>query len=131
MNRYVHFPLNSVNARSRLGRCLAPIDLWGDFGREMDAESSELIGGMRSLTMTRKSRESSVRIETSACNELSVKIDNGKGVYMGENFHHDLDTLPDAYGIVTAIQILSTRFEDEMADAEAIINNTMKVAHSR
>ena len=60
----------------------------------MDAESSELIGGMRSLTITRKSRESSVRIETSACNQLSVKIDNGMGVYMGVNFHHNLETLP-------------------------------------
>ena len=50
---------------------------------------------------------------------------------MGVSFHHDLETLPDAYGSVTAIQILSTRFEDEMADGEAIINNIMKVAHSR
>lgn len=131
INRDVHFRLNSSNERILLGRHLAPIGPWGDFGKEMESNSSELIGGMRSLTMTRKSKETSVRIETNARIEPSVKIDDGKGVYMGVNFHHDLRNLPDAFGSETAIQILSARFEDEMAEAEAIINNIMEVAHSQ
>ena len=131
INRIVHFRLNSFNERSDLGRRLAPIGPWGDFGKEMESDSVELIGGMRSLTMTRKSKETSVSIDTNAQIEPSVKIDDGKGVYMRVNFHHELENLPDGYGSETAIQILSTRFEDEMAEAEAIIYHIMKVAHSK
>ena len=131
INRNVHFRLNSLDARIRLGRRLAPIDIWGEFGKEMDVESSELIGGMRSLTVTRKSKETSVRINTNVKIEPSAKIDDRRGVFMSVNFHHDLENLPDAYGSETAIQILTARFEDEMAEAEAIINNIMKAAHSQ
>ena len=131
VNRDVHFRLNSFEARTRLGRRLAPIDVWGDFGKEMDGVSSELIGGVRSLTMMRKSREPLVRIDTNVQIESSVKIDARKGVFMNVNFHHDLENLPNAYGSETAIQILTERFEDEMAEAETIINNIMVAAHSQ
>ena len=131
VNLNMHFRLNSIDARNRLGRSLAPIDVWGDFGKEMDVESAELIGGVQSLTMTRKSREPSVRIDTNAKIEPSVKIDAQKGVFMSVNFHHDLENLPDTYGSEPAIQILTTRFEDELAEAETIIDNIMAVAHSQ
>ena len=131
VNRNVHFRLNSLEARTRLGRRLAPIDVWGDFGEEMDGVSSELIGGMRSLTMMRKSREPSVRIDTNVQIEPSMKIDAQKGVFMNVNFHHDLENLPNAYGSETAIQILSERFEDQMAETETIVNYIMVAAHSQ
>ena len=131
VNRNVHFRLNSFEARTRLGRRLAPIDVWGDFGEEINGASSELTGGMRSLTMMRKSREPSVRIDTNVKVEPSVKIDARKGVYMNVNFHHDLENLPNAYGSETAIQILSERFEIHMAEAETIFNNIMVAARSQ
>ena len=129
VNRNVYFRVNSIDARTRLGRSLAPIDPWGKFGREMDAEPSALIGGLRSLTMTRKSRGSSVRIDTNAQIEPSVRIDDGTGVNMNINFHHDLENLPDVYGSENAMQILTDRFEDEMDEAEIIINNIMAAVH--
>ena len=131
VNRDVHFRLNSFEARTRLGRRLAPIDVWGDFGKEMEGVSSELVGGVRSLTMIRKSREASVRIDTNVQIEPSVKIDARKGVFMNVNFHHDLENLPNAFGSETAIQVLTERFEKEMAEAETIIDKLMVEAHSQ
>ena len=50
INRQVHFLVNSFAERDRVGRLLAPIEPWGDWGEQLDPDGRH--GGMTSLTMT-------------------------------------------------------------------------------
>jgi hypothetical protein len=49
INREVHFKLANADARMRLGRSLAPLAPWGDWGKEIGQTKEP--GGMLSLTM--------------------------------------------------------------------------------
>ncbi len=55
VNRTVHFGLPSMSSRNQLGRILAPIGPWGEYGQGMDTEDITLTGGLKSLLM-QKSR---------------------------------------------------------------------------
>ena len=50
INRQVHFLVNSLDERDRIGRLLAPVEPWGDWGKQLQPDGRH--GGMTSLTMT-------------------------------------------------------------------------------
>lgn len=56
INRDIHFDLGSFEARMRLGRNLAPIGPWGNFGNHLESKDRDLAGGFTSLTMLRKKK---------------------------------------------------------------------------
>lgn len=45
INRIAHFKLPSLSSRTKLGRLLAPIEPWGDFGQRMESSDDSLVGG--------------------------------------------------------------------------------------
>jgi len=126
VNRTVHFKLSNLSARVRLGRMLAPIDPWEDFGRGMDADEISQIGGLQTLTMRRKSSVDGRDFDTNVTVEPSVRVKGNTAVYMHVNAHHALGDLPAGYGSEAAMSLLAERFEPALEEADAIIENIMK-----
>ena len=128
VNRGVHFRLPSPEARVKLGRLLAPIEPWGEFGKQLEsADASRLVGGLQRLTMrSHASSIESASISTNVTIEPSVEISDASGVYMEVNAHHEMIDLPAGYGANHAIELLSTRFESLIEEADKIIDSIMK-----
>ena len=126
INREVHFRLPNPEHRLALGRKLAPLHPWGDFGGEMESDDPDKIGGLQRLHMRRKSEIDGARVETNAVIEPSVKLDARTGVYMQINTHHVLTNLPGGHGATEAATMLSSRFEDVVEESEAIVDGIMK-----
>ncbi len=126
-NCQVHFCLPSLSSRVRLGRNLAPIEHWGQFGQEMDTDDVELTGGLQSLSMTQKSLVGGVQMETNLTIKPSVRIKDNTGVYMHVNSHHLLTDLPADHGSEQAMTLLMEQFEPATEEADTIIETTMRL----
>lgn len=125
VNRTVHFRVADAATRVKIGRELAPIGPWGDFGTDMEAEEFDQVGGLQSLTMRKQSRFDEYNLQVNAKVQPSVQIENNTGVYMEVNCHHNLQGLPDGHGANQAVEVLSARFEESIAESEAIIDQVM------
>jgi len=127
INRDMHFRLPNASSRIRLGRKLAPIGPWGEYGKGMDAEDRVLTGGLQTLTMRQKSRLADGHmVQTNATIEPSVRITDDSAVYVRVNSHHVLGNLPEGHGSEVAIDMLAKRFDPAVKEAEAIINTIMQ-----
>lgn len=51
INYHETFTLPNIATREKLGRQLAPIEPWGEFGLRMESDNPKLLGGMSSLEM--------------------------------------------------------------------------------
>ncbi|MYB34108.1 MAG: hypothetical protein F4X92_03065 [Gammaproteobacteria bacterium] len=93
VNRTVHFRLSNISSRIKLGRMLAPIEPWGEYGQGMVTDDVGLTGGLQSLVMRQINPvPDEYSSETSVTIEPSVKISDHTGVYMHVNCHHALKT---------------------------------------
>ena len=125
INRTVHFRLPSTSSRIRLGRMLAPLEPWGEFGKEMNPEDENFIGGLQSLTMRRKFALDGDKLETNVTVEPSARVADNTAVYMHVNAHHVLSNLPEGHGSELAMSLLSNRFEPAIEEADSIIDAIM------
>ena len=126
VNRTVHFKLSDYQSLLRLGRKLAPIEPWDDFGREMEAEDISLTGGLLSLKMQKRSLNEGNYWETNVTIEPSKILQSNSGVYMEVNSHHPLRQLPEGYGSEQGIEMLLNCFEESVNEADLIIEGIMK-----
>ena len=126
VNRTVHFRLPSMSSRTQLGRMLAPIEPWGEYGQGMDTDDADLTGGLQSLLMRRKSFVDGFPMETNVKIEPSAQISDNTGVYMHVNGHHLLTDLPAGHGSEQAMTLLTERFEQATEEAQSIIEAMMK-----
>ncbi len=127
INRTVHFKLPNASSRVQLGRTIAPIEPWGDFGQEMKAGDNRPVGGLKSLTM----KHSAVQFdgyssETNVIIEPSSKIIGDTGVYMHVNAHHALNDLPKSHGSKEAMALLAKRFDSAVEKANTIFDTIMR-----
>lgn len=121
INRTYHFNLQNLEKRTRLGRTLAPIDPWGDFGRQLDTNDPEMTGGMTVLIMTRITQLDKARVETNVKIEPSKHIaSKSGGVYLEVNSHHLIQGLTDGQGCETAIDLIVNRFDEIINEADEI-----------
>lgn len=126
VNRTVHFKLPNISSRIQLGRKLAPLEPWDDFGREMDTDDINHTGGLQSLTMRRKSFFNGNAFETNVTVEPSVRVEGNTAVYIPVNTHHPLIDLPVGHGSEMAMTLLAQRFEPALEESDAIIDNIMQ-----
>ena len=126
VNRTVHFKLPDMSSRIRLGRKLAPIEPWEDFGQGLDTDDVNQTGGLQSLTMRRKYLLEGGAIETNVTIEPSIRVEGNTAVYMHINAHHALANLPAGHGSEMAMSLLARRFEPALDEADAIIQNIMQ-----
>ena len=125
VNKSAHFQLPSEKARIKLGRLLAPIKPWGEFGARMAPDNPGLIGGLRSLTMRDVGAIDGADVLTNVTIEPSARLPGKGGVYMMVNAHHGMTGLREGHGADRAIETLSARFDGLIEEADAIIDNIM------
>lgn len=126
INRTVHFTLPSYQLLNGLGRKLAPIEPWDNFGKEMETEDISLTGGLCSLTMQKKSKINEKYWETNVKIEPSKILKSKTGVFMEVNSHHPLGNLPDGHGSEQGMVRLLNCFEESVKEADTIIKGIMK-----
>ena len=125
VNRTVHFRLPNMLSRIRLGRMLAPIEPWDEFGEGMDSDDKNFTGGLQSLIMRRKFFIDGNALETNVTIEPSMKVKGNTAVYMHVNAHHALSNLLEGHGSDAAMILLAKRFEPAIEEADSIIETIM------
>ena len=130
INRNVHFQVSDLAARDRIGRTLAPVRPWGDWGHDLGLDGEQ--GGMTSLTMTQCNPEGrppggSINVKV----EPSNRIGQGRfGVYVRVNDHYAIDdTGPDSGQRL--IGLFEANFEKSLSRSDGIIDHIMSLAQSQ
>lgn len=88
-----HFAVASPEQRHALGRHLAPIEPWGEWGKELEGSKEIKPGGLRSITMLqpqlpdRQKGHRQVQLEPSVRADI---VNPEVGVYMSVNDHYEI-----------------------------------------
>lgn len=125
INREVHFRVRSAAQRDRIGRELAPIGPWGEWGRTIEPDGTH--GGMISLTMRQhrvEDRPSDDHIDVTV--EPSARLGNS-GVFVRVNDHYTADGSGQGGGSVL-IEKLEREFEESTKRSEGLIDQVMSLA---
>lgn len=125
INRYVHFRVENSIKRDQIGRTLAPVDSWGDWGKELGTDGRQ--GGMTSLTMTQinlggRSPEDKINVKVEPSNRVGEGRD---GVYAHVNDHYASDKSGSSQGLM---EMLERNFESSLLRSEGIIDHIMSLA---
>jgi hypothetical protein len=121
INYSTHFSVETASRRFALGRRLAPLAPWGDFGQAMDGLSGPLTSGMIELAMIQiydpvGTGERRVRIEPSAKPDLLEA-----GVFMTINDHRALKNTDEILGAENALELLKDVFDESLDTARNIV----------
>ena len=127
INRDVHFQVQSLTARDRIGRTLAPVEPWGAWRHDLGLDGER--GGMTSLTMSQvapEGRPKGGRINVKV--EPSNRIGQGRlGVYVEVNDHYASDDADPGAG-VRLIGLLEDNFDTSISRSDKIIDHVMSLA---
>lgn len=128
INYSEHYRLDSPERRIALGRQLAPLAPWGQWGEEIGQLDGALTSGVIDLAMIRSydppgSGERRVQVQPS--NEIQPKE---VGVFMLVNDHRVLMDQPDAAGAALAIDIIGDVFDESMVQAREIVDGMFHYA---
>jgi len=123
INYTEHFELDEPARRVALGRRLAPIEPWGEYGAELDALVDDRTSGVVDLVMrlTYDPPESGglrVEIEPS---ELIEPLD--VGVVMLVNDHRRITDTKEADGARPALTLLSEIFDESLSRSRKIVSD--------
>ena len=127
INREVHFSVRSFKERDRLGRRLAPVEPWGDWGKKLELDGEH--GGMTSLTMTQVNPEGrppggqiNVKVEP------STRIGQGRrGVYVQVNDHYAIEESSSQMASNEIVTLLEKKFDESLRRADEIIDHVMSL----
>ena len=125
INREVHFSMGSFSNRDRVGRLLAPIEPWGNWGKKLQPDGER--GGMTSLTMTQvnpKDRPPGGQVNVTV--EPSNRIQR-RGVYVRVNDHYTVQSLGSQMATRDIVAFLERDFEKSLRRADQIIDHIMSL----
>ena len=130
INRDVHFLVNTYQERDQIGRVLAPIEPWGEWGGQLGPDGNS--GGVTSLTMTQvdiQDRPPGGQINVTV--EPSTRIGDSKtGVYVRVNDHYPIEDPDSPTATSEVISILENNFDESIRRAEQIIDHIMSLRGS-
>lgn len=126
INYWEHWRVETFEKRLALGRALAPLGPWGEWGQSFDGPTPEQTGGMLELVMKKPfppvgegkdKMEGHQRVEIGPSKELADKL---RGVFLQVNHHREL--APDtAEGALQAIGVAEREFDEAIVQAKKII----------
>ena len=127
INHAVHFRVKSFAERDRIGRTLAPVKPWGDWGLNLGLDGES--GGMTSLKMSQvdpDGRPKGGQINITV--EPSVRIGKGRiGVYVRVNDHFAIENTK--LGTAGRLMDLFVRnFDTSLKRSNGIIDHVMSLA---
>ena len=127
INREIHFLVKSFKVRDQIGRLLAPIDPWGEWGKELEPDGER--GGMTSLTMTQvkpEGRPRGGRINVTV--EPSTRVgENRTGIYVRVNDHYVAENPEGERATTEIVTLLEENFEESLRRAEQIVDQLMSL----
>jgi hypothetical protein len=131
INRLVHFSVGDEETRNRIGRRLAPLESWGDWGAEIDAAqppSRGSRGGCINVTMIQlKPKTGQLTGHVQATVQPSGRIKANAGIFMNVNDHYNSGPLESTVGCEHIITELSKNFDESIQKAERIIDQIMSL----
>jgi hypothetical protein len=127
INYEIHFNLDSGEQKIALGRALAPVTPWKDFGRRLGESTPDRVGGLMSLVMqeTPTDRDRGyrqVKIEPSAMLRAPT------GVMIHVNDHFEIVNAKDEDGAQSGMKLLRERFDGSVIEAKKIVTQLMEFA---
>ena len=126
INRNVHFDVETLANRDRIGRILAPIEPWGAWGDEIGVDGSH--GGLTSITMSQndpENRPKGGRINVKV--EPSTRIGEGRtGVFVNVNDHYECDA-NQRESAEMVIQMLEDCFDASVRRSNRLIDQVMSL----
>ena len=130
INRDVHFQLQNVAARDRIGRTLAPVEPWGAWKDALGLDGTK--GGMTSLTMSQidpegRPRGGNINVNVEPSNRIGQ---GGTGVYVGVNDHYVGDQA-NAESSSRLIGMLEQNFDASLRRSDGLIDHIMSLADTR
>lgn len=127
INRDVHFRVQDLSERDRIGRTLAPVEPWGAWGQDLGLDERQ--GGMTSLTMTRlnpEGRPNGGQINVTV--EPSHRIGEGRtGVYVRVNDHYAVDNA-ELGTAERLMELFEDNFDKSLKRSNDIIDHIMSLA---
>ena len=127
INRNVHFRVQSLTERDRIGRTLAPTEPWGAWGQNLGLDGKQ--GGMTSLTMTKlnpEGRPNGGQINVTV--EPSHRIGEGRtGVYVRVNDHYAIDNA-ELGTAERLMELFEDNFDRSLKRSNDIIDHIMSLA---
>jgi hypothetical protein len=111
------FKCRSPKQRVELGRRLAPIEPWGDFGKRMKDTQADKVGGMISLTMQENlvGRRGYRRVEIEPVADAS-----SARAKININDHYEVADIEKASNASEIVDVLLNNFETSLAESRRI-----------
>ena len=130
INRSVHFRVDDLGERDRIGQRLAPVEPWGQWCDRLGL--SEEQGGMTSLKMSALNAEANpLGGEVNVTVEPSKRIDDIRvGVYVGVNDHYSPEK-SEAETSEDLLALLEKNFEASLEQSEGIIDQIMSLREEK
>jgi hypothetical protein len=125
INRRAHFSVGSEEVRNCIGKKLAPHEPWGEWSQNIEGETAETRGGLRSLTMQQRGLDDRDQGHINAKIEPSMALPGRVGIFMEINDHYELRGQEDVIGSDEIITMLQNRFEPSIRRSERIIDQIM------
>ena len=125
INRQVHFLVNSSKERDRIGRLLAPVKPWGEWGKEIEPDGMH--GGMTSLTMTQlnlSDRSPNGRLNVTVQPSTKIGLE-GTGIYVEVNDHFVVQDPSSQAATSDIVQLIENNFDASIKHSEQIIDQVM------
>jgi hypothetical protein len=129
INRATHFDTGSFEVRDRVGSRLAPKDVWGAWGKEIEAsplDPKDARGGMISIAMQQSMRPDGNKGHVQAKVEPSTRIANSTGIFVDVNDHFELRGAEQAVqDASSAVAVLESNWEASLQRSAMIIDQIM------
>ena len=127
INYDVHYCLWNFDKRMQLGRLLAPIEPWGDWGKEI--ELSDTPSGMTSLTMTQVNPEGrppggKINVTVGPSGEIE---EERVGVAIKVNDHYGIENINSQTISSEIIKLLELNFDESLKRSDKIIDHIMSL----
>ncbi len=129
INRQMHFRLAEAEDRVKMGRRLAPLEPWGEWGTRLAAaRTGERIAGMSSLTMQEPfDREGyACHYQVQVGPSTAVRGPNGVQVYT--NFQFAAPGPDNAKGCLEIVRFMYDVFDDEIRNAEWMTDELLRAS---
>ena len=128
VNRDVHFLVDDYRQRDRIGRVLAPVEPWGEWGEKLQPDGHA--GGVTSITMTQVNLEDRPHGgQLNVTVEPSTRIgEHERGIYVRVNDHYPVENPESETATREVVGMVEKNFEESIRRAERIIDHIMSLS---
>ena len=127
INRLVHFSVGTEERRNRIGQILAPLEPWGEWGKEIAESPPERRGGCIDLTMRLPRIGEGYKGHLQISVQPSVHIRGNVGIYALTNDHYDVGPITETADCVAITKLLIDNFERSIERSEQLIDQVMSL----